>query len=193
MAQKILTAALGLFVLAGCSGEAPSESNGDKVGYVAGPNIVRHSADAANGRDLFVSKGCVICHAVNGVSGKAAPALDADVTRAHGALFIESLRALQRIDGALAPRTRTPTDVARTRAFRLGAIGVVLLAVAFALSIVFEAPPAPVPPVETAAALGGDAVAPNGVPNGATNGVDEGVDDEESGAGLGPRRGLFGR
>ncbi len=34
-------------------------------------------ADAAHGRQLFVSKGCVICHSVNGVGGRAAPALDA--------------------------------------------------------------------------------------------------------------------
>lgn len=33
--------------------------------------------DAARGRTLFVSKGCVVCHAVNGVGGAAAPALDA--------------------------------------------------------------------------------------------------------------------
>lgn len=34
-------------------------------------------ADAAHGRQLFVSKGCVICHSINGVGGRAAPALDA--------------------------------------------------------------------------------------------------------------------
>jgi len=33
------------------------------------------------GRDLFVSKGCVVCHAVNGVGGEFAPALDADPSR----------------------------------------------------------------------------------------------------------------
>jgi cytochrome c553 len=38
---------------------------------------VEHVADAAKGRDTFVQKGCVLCHAVNGVGGKAAPALDA--------------------------------------------------------------------------------------------------------------------
>lgn len=32
--------------------------------------------DAAQGRALFVEKGCVICHSVNGVGGKAAPPLD---------------------------------------------------------------------------------------------------------------------
>lgn len=33
--------------------------------------------NARRGRIMFVSRGCVICHQVNGVGGKAAPALDA--------------------------------------------------------------------------------------------------------------------
>jgi cytochrome c len=38
--------------------------------------------DAEHGRFLFVSKGCVICHSINGVGGKAGPALDAPETSA---------------------------------------------------------------------------------------------------------------
>ena len=34
--------------------------------------------DAARGKALFVDKGCVVCHAVNGVGGTVGPALDAD-------------------------------------------------------------------------------------------------------------------
>ncbi|MGD1879662.1 MAG: c-type cytochrome [Kiloniellaceae bacterium] len=34
-------------------------------------------ASAEEGMKLFVGKGCVVCHQVNGVGGKAAPALDA--------------------------------------------------------------------------------------------------------------------
>ena len=33
--------------------------------------------DAERGRTLFVNKGCVVCHSVNGVGGETAPALDA--------------------------------------------------------------------------------------------------------------------
>ena len=33
--------------------------------------------DAEEGKRLFVGKGCVVCHAVNGIGGKAAPPLDA--------------------------------------------------------------------------------------------------------------------
>ena len=36
-------------------------------------------ADAARGRALFVSKGCVVCHAINEVGGTSAPPLDAEV------------------------------------------------------------------------------------------------------------------
>lgn len=43
-----------------------------------GKVIVLPLIDPARGRRLFVAKGCVICHAVAGVGGKAAPALDAD-------------------------------------------------------------------------------------------------------------------
>lgn len=33
--------------------------------------------DPARGRKLFASKGCVVCHSINGVGGEDAPALDA--------------------------------------------------------------------------------------------------------------------
>lgn len=35
--------------------------------------------DAAAGRQLFASKGCVVCHSINGVGGEDAPALDASM------------------------------------------------------------------------------------------------------------------
>jgi len=34
--------------------------------------------DPAEGQKLFVTEGCVICHSVNGVGGKAGPTLDAE-------------------------------------------------------------------------------------------------------------------
>ena len=43
----------------------------------AGPMIAVPSPDAREGRALFVFKGCVVCHSVNGVGGRAAAALDA--------------------------------------------------------------------------------------------------------------------
>lgn len=43
----------------------------------AASDAIVHAGDAATGRGAFVQKGCVLCHSVNGVGGKAAPALDA--------------------------------------------------------------------------------------------------------------------
>ena len=40
--------------------------------------VILPMVDAEKGRRLFVTKGCVLCHAVNGIGGIAAPALDAD-------------------------------------------------------------------------------------------------------------------
>ncbi len=43
----------------------------------ASPRLVMPLPDGARGRRIFVAKGCVLCHSVAGVGGKAAPALDA--------------------------------------------------------------------------------------------------------------------
>lgn len=51
--------------------KAPVARNGRNI-VVAIPVI-----DSARGARLFVNKGCVICHSINGVGGKAGPALDA--------------------------------------------------------------------------------------------------------------------
>jgi mono/diheme cytochrome c family protein len=40
--------------------------------------LVMAGADAARGRELFVRKGCVACHAVNAIGGTSAPPLDVE-------------------------------------------------------------------------------------------------------------------
>ena len=40
------------------------------------PEVALVDMNAARGRALFVSKGCVICHSVNGVGGATGPSLD---------------------------------------------------------------------------------------------------------------------
>lgn len=45
---------------------------------MAGKVVVLPLIDPARGRRLFIAKGCIICHSVAGVGGKAAPAMDAD-------------------------------------------------------------------------------------------------------------------
>lgn len=52
--------------------EKPSAGRERRSIVVAIPLI-----DSARGAQLFVNKGCVICHSINGVGGKAGPALDA--------------------------------------------------------------------------------------------------------------------
>ncbi len=53
----------------------------------APPKLAIPLADAEEGLKLFVGKGCVVCHAVNGVGGKAAPALDAASGQAYFDVF----------------------------------------------------------------------------------------------------------
>lgn len=76
-------AAAAVIMLAGCgaedasSGSSPAKNGG--TGAVSLKPAVTHEADPMAGRALYVEKGCVICHSVNGVGGKAAPALDAEI------------------------------------------------------------------------------------------------------------------
>jgi cytochrome c len=49
-----------------------------KAELVEPRTVILPMVDAERGRRLFVNKGCVLCHAVNGAGGIAAPALDAE-------------------------------------------------------------------------------------------------------------------
>lgn len=70
-------AAPGLFVaVLGLAGAAMAQS-GASDPMTETRKLVVPLASAEEGLKLFVGKGCVVCHAVNGVGGKAAPALDA--------------------------------------------------------------------------------------------------------------------
>lgn len=51
---------------------APSSSDTNRATYMIFPKL-----EPERGRQLFVTKGCVLCHSVNGVGGVAAPSLDA--------------------------------------------------------------------------------------------------------------------
>ena len=68
--RLFLIAAGALASIAGC---APKTGAPEEAG------AARIVGDAAAGREKFVGRGCVICHQVNGVGGKAAPALDAEI------------------------------------------------------------------------------------------------------------------
>ena len=74
--------ALALAVLSG--GPAPAFA-AERGGTVR--NLIVPLADPDRGRQLFVGKGCVVCHAVNGVGGQAGPPLDADPAAATVDIF----------------------------------------------------------------------------------------------------------
>ena len=74
---SVLAAAAFVVSCGGPEREAGTESEG-AVAVSLKPAVTR-DVDPMRGRTAFVEKGCVICHSVNGVGGKAAPALDAEI------------------------------------------------------------------------------------------------------------------
>ncbi|MGF1610188.1 MAG: c-type cytochrome [Kiloniellales bacterium] len=73
----------------------------------SGPALLIPAVNSQRGRQLFVGKGCVICHSINGVGGQAAPALDAPADQPYANLFdfvarllrgAEAMAALQEMD-----------------------------------------------------------------------------------------------
>lgn len=67
----LLLTSIIVAVLTSCGSKEASNSEDPKT-----VEIVRVPS-APNGRALFVDKGCVLCHSINGVGGKAATPLDA--------------------------------------------------------------------------------------------------------------------
>jgi len=63
-------------LLLGAVGVADRQAAAQSDEAITG-GVVLPFTDPARGRELFVGKGCVVCHAVNGVGGTVAPALDA--------------------------------------------------------------------------------------------------------------------
>lgn len=77
MGLAAVTAAL----IAGCGSKEAGgsvQTAGGRASVSLKP-VVTRDLDPMNGLSLFVDKGCVLCHSVNGVGGKAAPALDAPI------------------------------------------------------------------------------------------------------------------
>jgi cytochrome c len=73
-------AALTVAILAvGSASPVPAEhvSSSEPMAAEHGPRLVMPIMNAERGKKLFVDKGCVACHAVNGVGGHDAPSMDA--------------------------------------------------------------------------------------------------------------------
>ncbi len=75
-----------LFAIAGLvaasAGPSFAESHSAATGMMASgmmaPGLILPEMNAVEGRRLFASKGCVVCHSINGVGGTDAPMLDAE-------------------------------------------------------------------------------------------------------------------
>jgi len=74
--MAILAAALWPQPLAAQDSGA-TQGSGTMQNMMMSPGMMMPSMDAANGRKLFAAKGCVVCHAVNGIGGTDAAPLDA--------------------------------------------------------------------------------------------------------------------
>ncbi len=55
------------------AGSASHVSGGAQSAKGHGPRLIMPMMDPDRGRKLFVAKGCVACHAINGVGGHDAP------------------------------------------------------------------------------------------------------------------------
>ncbi|SMX49707.1 cytochrome c [Maliponia aquimaris] len=77
--KHAVLAFLSLEILAGTT--ALADDNGKhmmtSVDMMA-PGLMMPTMNAARGRELFASKGCVVSHSINGVGGEDAPMLDAE-------------------------------------------------------------------------------------------------------------------
>lgn len=87
--QSTISALVGLaavaVVLAATDATAGDSKNTvtDMGKGAPGPGLSMPKMNATNGRKLFASKGCVVCHSINGVGGDDAPALDAKTMKPH--------------------------------------------------------------------------------------------------------------
>lgn len=77
---------LGAIAVAAPAWQAAEAANHDRSSapsagvmrkHMVSPGLVMPPMDAERGKELFASKGCVVCHSVNGVGGEDAPPLDA--------------------------------------------------------------------------------------------------------------------
>ncbi len=73
--EGMVLAALGTVATVGGLLVAPATA-GESAKSAIAPGLVLPSMNAERGKKLFASKGCVVCHSINGVGGTDAVALD---------------------------------------------------------------------------------------------------------------------
>lgn len=75
--MRTYAVALAASVILSRAPAAFAESHGEQMSMMS-PGLMIQPMDPAEGRLLFASKGCVVCHSINGVGGEDAPMLDAE-------------------------------------------------------------------------------------------------------------------
>jgi mono/diheme cytochrome c family protein len=74
--KTVHTALAAIFIVAIGAGWTATAWAGDNSPDV-GAGLVMPKLDPVKGKALYISKGCVVCHAINGVGGTDAPPIDA--------------------------------------------------------------------------------------------------------------------
>lgn len=77
-----MIAILGTWTAVSADDMGSSRTGGGMMsGEMMSPGLIMSEMDPEQGRMLFASKGCVVCHSINGIGGTDAPALDASTMR----------------------------------------------------------------------------------------------------------------
>ncbi len=90
-----LAASLFLAIPASAQDRMP-EGNGEKT------QIMMPTMNAQRGKNIFVNKGCVSCHAINGIGGHDAPAMDDHINLGQVSLFDFAAKMWNHAPGMLA-------------------------------------------------------------------------------------------
>jgi cytochrome c len=75
--KGLAVGALGMIAFAAVGASLSAPAGAQTSGIAVAPGLVLPSMSAERGKQLFASKGCVVCHSINGVGGTDAAALDA--------------------------------------------------------------------------------------------------------------------
>jgi mono/diheme cytochrome c family protein len=73
----LVVAFWGVDLATGVGGSATSMAMAADVPEQIAPGLIMPAMNPVRGKGLFASKGCVVCHSINGVGGEDAPKLDA--------------------------------------------------------------------------------------------------------------------
>jgi cytochrome c len=75
--KSIFAALIAGFLVIGLLPNHASSQETGMMKNMMGPGLMVPEMDPTRGKQLFASKGCVVCHSVNGIGGEDAPPLDA--------------------------------------------------------------------------------------------------------------------